>query len=150
MEIVSPNPTRKTRFQLWERLRAWSLLLLATTVRSFVHMPLEISDRNNTKQQHMLAQNISQCKKKLFQRLKFFTSTHSTVIVKNRLIGQISQLVFRKRNKNEKTIFDKRWLRRSTHHEDPKDSHSRVVFTFALQALQALTKKKTNEQNFTL
>jgi len=71
-------------------------------------MPLEISDRNNTKQQHMLAQNISQCKKKLFQRLKFFTSTHSTVIVKNRLIGQISQLVFRKRNKNEKTIFDKR------------------------------------------
>jgi len=31
-----------------ERLRAWSLLLLAATVRSFAHMPLGISDRNNT------------------------------------------------------------------------------------------------------
>ena len=29
-----------------EILRAWSLLLLAATVRSFAHMPLEISDRN--------------------------------------------------------------------------------------------------------
>jgi len=29
-----------------ERLRAWSLLLLAATVRSFVHMPLGMSDRN--------------------------------------------------------------------------------------------------------
>jgi len=27
---------------------AWSLLLLAATVRSYAHMPLEISDRNNT------------------------------------------------------------------------------------------------------
>jgi len=27
---------------------AWSLLLVAATVRSFAHMPLEISDRNNT------------------------------------------------------------------------------------------------------
>ena len=32
-----------------ERLRAWSLLLLAATVRSFAHMPLGISDRNNSK-----------------------------------------------------------------------------------------------------
>ena len=31
-----------------ERLRAWSLLLLAATVRSFAHMPLGISDRNNS------------------------------------------------------------------------------------------------------
>jgi len=30
-----------------ERLRAWSLLLLAATVRSFAHMPLGISDRNS-------------------------------------------------------------------------------------------------------
>ena len=30
-----------------ERLRAWSPLLLAATVRSFVHMPLGISDRNS-------------------------------------------------------------------------------------------------------
>jgi len=30
-----------------ERLRAWSLLLLAATVWSFAHMPLGISDRNN-------------------------------------------------------------------------------------------------------
>jgi len=29
-----------------ERLRAWSLFLLAATVRSFAHMPLGISDRN--------------------------------------------------------------------------------------------------------
>jgi len=29
-----------------ERLRAWSLLLLAATVRSFAHIPLGISDRN--------------------------------------------------------------------------------------------------------
>jgi len=28
---------------------AWSLLLLAATVRSFAHMPLGISDRNSTK-----------------------------------------------------------------------------------------------------
>ena len=27
----------------------WTLLLLAATVRSFAHMPLGISDRNNTK-----------------------------------------------------------------------------------------------------
>jgi len=33
-----------------EILRAWSLLLLATTVRSFAHMPLGISDRNITLQ----------------------------------------------------------------------------------------------------
>jgi len=26
----------------------WTLLLLAATVRSFAHMPLEISDRNST------------------------------------------------------------------------------------------------------
>jgi len=32
-----------------KRLRAWSLLLLAATVRSFVHMPLGISDGNNMK-----------------------------------------------------------------------------------------------------
>jgi len=32
-----------------ERLREWSLLLLAATVRSFAHMLLGISDRNNTK-----------------------------------------------------------------------------------------------------
>jgi len=31
-----------------ERLRAWSLLLLAATVRSFAHVPLGISDRNTT------------------------------------------------------------------------------------------------------
>ena len=31
-----------------EILRAWSLLLLASTVRSFAHMPLGISDRNTT------------------------------------------------------------------------------------------------------
>jgi len=30
-----------------ERLRAWSLLLLAATVRSFAHMPLGLSDRNS-------------------------------------------------------------------------------------------------------
>ena len=30
-----------------ERLRAWSLSLLAATVRSFAHMPLGISDRNS-------------------------------------------------------------------------------------------------------
>jgi len=30
-----------------ERLRAWSLFLLAATVRSLAHMPLGISDRNN-------------------------------------------------------------------------------------------------------
>ena len=30
-----------------ERLRAWSLLLLAATVRSFAHMPLGISDRDS-------------------------------------------------------------------------------------------------------
>ena len=30
-----------------KRLRAWSLLLLAATVRSFAHMPLRISDRNS-------------------------------------------------------------------------------------------------------
>ena len=29
-------------------LVGWSLLLLAATVRSFAHMPLGISDRNNT------------------------------------------------------------------------------------------------------
>jgi len=29
-------------------LIGWSLLLLASTVRSFAHMPLGISDRNNT------------------------------------------------------------------------------------------------------
>ena len=29
-----------------ERLRAWSLLLVAATVRSFAHMPLGISDRS--------------------------------------------------------------------------------------------------------
>ena len=46
-----------------------------------------------------------------------------------------------------KTTFDKRWLRRSTPHADPKDLHSRAVFTFALQALQALTKKYANGQN---
>jgi len=45
------------------------------------------------------------------------------------------------------TICYKTYPRRSTPHADPKDLHSRVVFTFALQALQALTKKKTNEQN---
>ena len=33
-----------------------------------------------------------------------------------------------------KKICDKRWLRMSTPHADPKDLHSRVVFTFALQA----------------
>ena len=100
-----------------------------------------LTSLENTKQQHMLEQNISQWKTKLFRRLKFFSSTHSTVTVKNNWVGQISQLVFRKRNKCEKTICDKRWLRRSTPHADPKDLHSRVVFTFALQALQALTKK---------
>ena len=47
----------------------------------------------------------------------------------------------------QKTICDKTYPRRSTPHADPEDLHSRVVFTFALQALQALTKKKTNEQN---
>ena len=31
-----------------ERLRAWSLLLLAATVRSFAHMPLGISGRNSS------------------------------------------------------------------------------------------------------
>jgi len=31
-----------------ERLRAWSLLLLAVTMRSFAHMPLGISYRNST------------------------------------------------------------------------------------------------------
>jgi len=30
-------------------LVGWSLLLLAATVRSFAHMPLGVSDRNNTK-----------------------------------------------------------------------------------------------------
>ena len=33
-----------------ERLRAWSLLLLAATVRSFARMPLGISDHNRCKQ----------------------------------------------------------------------------------------------------
>jgi len=32
-----------------EKLRAWCLLLLAATVRSFAHMPLAISDRNTVK-----------------------------------------------------------------------------------------------------
>jgi len=41
-----------------------------------------------------------------------------------------------------KKICDKRWLRMSTPHADPKDLHSRVVFTFALQAP---TKKTTGE-----
>ena len=31
---------------------AWSLLLLAATVRSFAHMPLGISDRNKGKGKH--------------------------------------------------------------------------------------------------
>ena len=31
-----------------ERLRAWSLLLLAATVRSFAHIPLGISDRSSS------------------------------------------------------------------------------------------------------
>jgi len=31
-----------------ERLRSWSLLLLAATVRSFAHIPLGISERNTT------------------------------------------------------------------------------------------------------
>jgi len=36
------NVTRSVRK---ERLRAWSLLLLAATVRSFAHIPIGISDR---------------------------------------------------------------------------------------------------------
>ena len=37
-----------------EKLRTWSILLLAATVRSLAHMPLGISDRINGKTSHLL------------------------------------------------------------------------------------------------
>jgi len=42
-----------------ERLRAWSLLLLAATVRSFAHMPLGVSDRTSSFQKIWVVQGSS-------------------------------------------------------------------------------------------
>jgi len=72
---------------------------------------------------------------------------HQTSLSLTQWDGHISQLVFRKRNKEEKAFWDKRWLtyRRSTLQAELKDLHSKVGFTVDLQVLM---EKKTNRQNF--
>ena len=60
-----------------KRLRAWSLLLLAATERSFAHLPLGISDRSTTNDQ---VKNIVAAMSVHGQRVQFFYSSLDTKI----------------------------------------------------------------------
>jgi len=63
-----------------ERLRAWSLLLLAATVRSFAHIPLRISDRNSTLKRLYVVLNVCFVLER-FKVACYSTKNNITVIV---------------------------------------------------------------------